>query len=132
MKGLIIPAVVAFGLSCSAANAAQTISEDDKIQLQATMQKSITRQLVGGQFLYFDTEKDQVVALHPYKVHPMILSMDGNFILCSDFRNADGKKVNIDFYVARRGNKFVVIDTVVDNRAPIERMMKAGKVAVVK
>ena len=132
MKKQIISAAVAIVLSISTAQAAQKLTDTDKIQLQAAMQKSISRQLIDGNFHYFDTKKDKIVALYPYKAHPMILTMGSDFILCSDFRDADGKKINIDFYVARRGKSFVVIDTVVDNRAPIKRLMKAGKVAVVK
>ena len=56
----------------------------------------------------------------------MILSMGDHFILCADFRTGSGTAVNIDFYVARNQDGFVVFDTVIDNREPIQRLMSAG------
>ena len=60
--------------------------------------------------------------------HPMILQMGEHFILCSDFRDGSGTSVNVDFYVARQDDAFVVFDTVVDDREPIQRLMRAGLV----
>ena len=116
----------------SPALATQKLTNADKIRLQATMQKSISRQLVDGQYLYFDADKDTVVTLYPVQAHPMILQMGPHFILCSDFRNEAGKDVNVDFYVARRNSSFVIFDTKVDQRQTIQRMMKAGAASPLK
>ena len=132
MKKLALAAVMAAALVTIPANAAGKLNAQDKIQLQAAMQLSIKRNLVGGQYLYFDEARASVVKLFPVQAHPMILTMGPHFILCSDFRNADGKKINVDFYVARAGEKFVVFDTVIDNRKPIQKMMKAGLARVAK
>lgn len=60
----------------------------------------------------------------------MILQMGDHFVLCTDFRAKDGKAVNIDFYVARRGKGFVIFHTEVGNRMPLEKLMKDGRVTM--
>lgn len=132
MKQIFLGTILSMIMFASPAQSSEKLTSADKIQLQAAMQMSIGRKLVEGQYLYFDADKDKVVTLHPVQAHPMILRMDAHYILCSDFRDDEGKKVNIDFYVTRAENKFVVFDTVVNNRKPIQRMMKAGRASVVK
>ena len=87
---------------------------------------AIKRQTVDGKFYYFDKKKEDIVALHPAKSHPMIMRMGDHFILCSSFRNVDGKKINIDFYVVRDGKTFKIVDTLVGQRGPVRRMMSKG------
>ena len=114
------------------AAAGTSVSDVEKIQLQSAMQVSINQKLVDGGFMYLDENKAEVRKLYPAQAHPMILQMGEHFILCSDFRDETGNKINIDFYVARSADGFVVFDTVVDNRKPIDKMMKAGRVTVLK
>lgn len=131
MKSLLISSTLCFAMLVAPATAAQKVTSIDKIQLQVAMQKSISHQLVDGKYFYFDTKNSNVVTLYPTQAHPMILSMGSQFILCSDFKTKSGKSVNIDFYLARKGKTFVVFDTVIGNRKPIAKMMKAGLVTSV-
>lgn len=132
MRVIAMAGLIALGIMTSAANAGDKVSTTKKIMLQATMQQSIARQLVDGKYYYFDAKAAKVHALYPGKTHPMIMRMGEHFILCTNFRKDDGKAVNVDFYVARQGDSFVIFDTVVDNRAPIKQLMKAGHVRVAK
>jgi hypothetical protein len=49
-------------------------------------------------------------------------------VLCTDFRDSEGKPVNIDFYMARRGKSYAVFRTEVNNHAALDRLISAGKV----
>lgn len=44
-------------------------------------------------------------------------------------KHIDGKEANADFYLAPRANSFFVFQALVDERKPLERLMKAGKVS---
>ena len=68
--------------------------------------------------------------LHPGAVHPTIVSLGELFVLCSDFRDDDGNFVNVDFYLAPKGNSFVVVQSVADDRVKLERLIKIGKAKV--
>ncbi len=132
MRKLLAPSVIAFTMALSGNFAAAEVTTNEKIMLQATMQQAIAETLIDGKYLYLDAKAAKVEAIYPAKTHPMIMRMGDHFILCTDFRNAEGKPVNVDFYISRRDDAFVVFDTVVANRAPIAQMMKSGQVEIVK
>ncbi len=126
MFRVLLAGVVALTIAASAANASGSLTTGEKIMLQATMQQTIDRHLVDGQYFYLDRTTALVIALFPAKAHPMILQMGEHFVLCTDFRDSEGISVNVDFYVARRGEAFVIFDTIVDDRAPLDRLMREG------
>ena len=98
-----------------------------KANLQATMQRHIQHSSVDGAFLYLQPDNGAVRRLHPITPHPIIMKMGQHFVLCFDFRDTKGKSVEIDFYLARKKNSFVVFHTAIENRALLRRLMKAGK-----
>ncbi len=132
MRKIILAGLIATGVMTSAAGAAETVTTNERILLQATMQQLIQRKTIAGKFFYFDTDAAKVNSIYPAKAHPKIMKMGDNFILCQDFRKSDGKPVNVDFYVARQDKGFVIFDTVVNNHEPIERLMKVGQIHLVK
>ena len=126
MKRFVLGAL--FAMTFSAGAMAAGLSPSDKASLQAAMFQHIDSQLVNGTFLRLNIKDGRAEQLAPTKAHPMILRMGEHFILCSDFKSAEGKDINIDFYMARSGSRYVVFHTEIDNRKPIESMMSSGKV----
>lgn len=132
MRKTLTAGLIATALLTTNASATQSVSTSDRIRLQATMQQSINQKLVDGKYFYFDAANSKVQSVYPAKTHPMILSFGKHFVLCTNFRTKQGKEVNVDFYIARSGEGFVVFDTLVDDRAPLHKLMKAGQVKVLK
>ncbi len=113
---------------CLAATQAQAaVGISDKAALQAAMQQHIDRNLVEGAYLYLDTASGTVRPLYPQKAHPMILKMGDYYVLCSDFRDENNVDVNIDFYLARGDDDYVVFHALVDDRALLREWIRAGK-----
>lgn len=110
-----------------AAHAERAITVGEKAALQATMQKHIQRHLVNGVYLQVDFKTGNVRSLHPLAAHPMILRMGEYFVLCSDFRDDQGRSVNVDFYIARVGKSHMVFQAVVDDRGSLQRLIRIGK-----
>lgn len=108
--------------------ALQAMNIGEKTLLQVGMQKHIDDRLVDGAYLHLKMDTGEVRELYPVKAHPMILQMGKFFVLCSYFKDKDGKEANVDFYMARRGSSFFVFQALVDERKPLQRLMKAGKV----
>ena len=129
MKRIIFAISFGLVLSANAIAANEKLKPSDKVALQAAMFQHIDSQLVNGAFLRLNARDGRADALAPTKAHPMILRMGEHFVLCSDFKSPDGKEVNIDFYMARSGSKYVVFHTEIDNRKPLEALMSSGKVA---
>lgn len=122
-------AVLAFSVpTVMAAHADERVGVAERTMLQAAVQQHIERNLVDGNYLQLDTVTGQIHTLMPFKPHPVILRMGDYFVLCSDFRNDKGKTVNVDFYVAKRGQSYAVFHSAADGDALLKRLMKEGRV----
>lgn len=126
LKNLVLALMLALPVSSAAAD---KLATDQKAMLQAAMRQFIDRSAVDRRFLHLDLASGTVRALSPVAAHPMMLRMGSYFVLCSDFRDDKGLPVNVDFYLAKRGTGYVVFHTEIDHREPLDRLMKAGKVA---
>ena len=124
-KGLVcgLALVVSLAVMTGSAHSAPV---SEKAALQAAMQQHIDRNLVEGAFLHLDMDTGQVRRLYPVSPHPVILRMGDYFILCSNFRDAAGESVNVDFYVARNADSYVIFHTAVDDRLMLERWLSDG------
>lgn len=111
---------------------AQSLKPAEKATLQAAMYQHIDNLLVDGAYLQLVAASGEVRRLAPTRAHPMIMRMGEHFVLCSEFRDAAGKDVNMDFYLTRSGNQWLVFHTEIDNRAPLEKLVEAGKVKIVE
>ena len=104
--------------------AAWGLSLSEKANVQATMQRYIDRQMVEGVYLYLEDESAEVRALHPVTAHPAILKVGRYYVACFDFRDDQGKDVNVDFFLARKEASYVVFHVAVDDRNLMRRMMQ--------
>lgn len=100
----------------------------DKVKLQVAMQQYIDANLVDGAYLHFNQEDGSIRELFPATAHPMILSYGQYVVMCTDFRDGEGKAVNVDFYLAARDSDYVVFDSVVNDRTALAKLMKDGAV----
>lgn len=98
----------------------------DKARLQAAMQQHIQRHVVEGAILHFDPATGEARPLYPTTAHPMVIAMGDHFVLCTDLRDKSGKQMPLDLYMARKGRSYVVFHTEIDNRAPLQRLLKKG------
>lgn len=105
---------------------------DTRISLQAAFQRSLDASLIDGALQHVDLATGEVTSFYPVENHPMILRMGDLRILCSDLMSQDGKRVPVDYYFAPAGETYVVIQTEIDNRAPLDALMKAGLVSRLK
>ena len=122
-RSMMLAAVALFAAS---AFASPSLSLSEKATLQAAMQTHIDRSLVDGAFLRLNESTGEVETLRPAAAHPVILKMGKYFVLCSDFRSESGATVNVDFFLAPKGNGYMVFDQQVENRALVERLMQSG------
>jgi hypothetical protein len=100
-----------------------------RASLQAAMQTYIDRVLVDDAFLDLSPQTGTIRKLHPATAHPVIMRMGKYFILCADFRDAEGRSVPVDFYLGRRDKGYAVFHAEVGNRGLIERLAGEGKVS---
>lgn len=132
MRKLFGPLIVTSFACLASAAQADPMSEADRSALQAAMVQHIDRQTIDGFYLNVDLSDGQVMKYAPAKSHPMMLRFGDNYVLCTDFKGADGKSATVDFYVARKGKTFTVFKTEIANRGPLEKLVEKGKVIPVE
>lgn len=103
------------------------LSLNEKANLQAAMQRYIDQQMVEGVYLYLENQSGEIRALHPVTAHPVILSVGRYHVLCFDFRDDQGKDVNVDFYMVRKNTSYVVFHAAVDDRKLLQRAMQTSE-----
>jgi len=123
MRAVILAILVAFPLA-----RADAVTLSDKTALQIAMQKHVDRQTIDNFYLYFDAKEAKVRKLRPATAHPMIMQMGEHFVLCFDFFDSAGKKIEVDYYMARKGRGFVVFHSAVGSRNALMALVKQGKV----
>jgi hypothetical protein len=134
MHALVLALLLALGAGArpGAAVAAEPLTTADKVALQSTMAQYIDQHTVGDAFLHVDPATGDVQKLYPVTQHPMIVRLKDVVVLCADLRTKDGQTVNADFYAAREGGQFVIFQTEIGNRAPLQALVMKGAASLLE
>ncbi|MGB0505826.1 MAG: hypothetical protein ACPGGK_06480 [Pikeienuella sp.] len=122
LRSLLIVSLIA--LSPAVAVASDTTAL--KTQLQAAMQRTQERSLVDGAIVNVDLETGESEQLYPTEAHPMILTMGDMYVMCATLRTESGEKRLVDYYLAQDGKRFKLVRTEIENRKPLQALIKAG------
>jgi hypothetical protein len=134
IQGVVLTLVLAIGgeAQLGSALAAEALTTADKVALQSTMAQYIEQHTVGDAFLHVDPVTGDVQKLYPATQHPMIVRLKDVVVLCADLRTKDGKMVNADFYAARDNGQFVIFQTEIGNRAPLQALVMKGAASLLE
>lgn len=130
-RGLLLAmagAVIAAGM----AQAAEGISTEDRVALQSAMSQYIEQHLIGDAFLHLDPRTGDVQRLYPATQHPMIVRLNKLLVLCADLRTADGKTVNADFYATKENGQYVIFQSEIGNREPLQALLMKGAASLLE
>jgi len=116
----------------SSAQAGDLLTTQDRVALQTTMAEYIEQHMVGDAFLHVDPKTGTVEKLYPVTQHPMIVRLDKVLVLCADLRSGDGKTVNADFYATQEGGKYVIFQTEIGNREPLQALLMKGAASLLE
>jgi hypothetical protein len=115
-----------------AAGAAEPLSTADRVALQSAMAQYIEQHTVGDAFLHVDPRTGDVQKLYPVTQHAMIVRLNEVVVLCADLRTKDGQTINADFYAARDNGQFVIFQTEIGNRAPLQALVMKGAASLLE
>lgn len=130
MRKYLTPLVVVAALSVPSISVADTT--ELKTTLQSSLQRSIERLTIEGGFQRINLETGETEVFYPVDTHPMILRLGSTFVMCSDLKRPDGSSVQVDYYLTKKGRGFALVQTEIDNRAPLRALIKAGKAKQLK
>ena len=117
--------LLTLGLLCGTGAEAQSLNEL-RTQLQATLQRSLGRSMLGGALPHVDLNTGAVTRYYPTENHEIILRMGDVYVMCATLVTGDGREAPVDYYIAEIDGRFGVIRMEIDNRAPLHALMNAG------
>ncbi len=126
MKRSTLFALLVLGLALGTNAQAQSLTEV-RTQLQAALQRSLSRAMIGGALPHLDLTTGQLTRFYPTENHEIILKMDEVYVMCATLLGPDGREVPGDYYISQSGGRYGVIRTEIDNRRPLKALMDAGR-----
>lgn len=129
MKKILFAAALLWAAVQPAAANMPQLSEGEIASLQAAMQSHIDAISVNGALLEINTRDGHVRPLYPAKAHPMVMAVDNYFVLCTDFRSESGETENVNFYVAKDADRYVVFATTFGHDEYLSKMMDMDEAA---
>ncbi|GAB6040869.1 hypothetical protein [Endothiovibrio diazotrophicus] len=100
------------------------IPAEVQVNLQNAMHHYLDRVSLDGAYRYVDPKSAERVTLYPANTHPMVLSYNDDYFVCSDLVSENGDSHTADFLVRRFGDDYRVVQMLVDQRAAVEKAMK--------
>jgi hypothetical protein len=116
--------LLSFGFSTARADQSVTLLA----QLQTVMQRHIEGQLIDGALRVRDLSSGDISLYYPTERHSMVMSIDEDYILCTDLVSESGESVPVDFYVTSAGDDYFVYQTEINNRRPLKALMNKNLV----
>lgn len=81
--------------------------------IQNSMNDFIKHQTIGGAMYVFDATKGSILKLTLDKLHSGIVKKGGFYVSCADFKDQQGRKIDIDFLVRPDENKLITTQALV-------------------
>ena len=116
--------LLSFGFSTARADQSVTLLA----QLQTVMQRHIEGQLIDGALRVRDLSSGDISLYYPTERHSMVMSIDEDYILCTDLVSESGESVPVDFYVTSAGDDYFVYQTEINNRRPLKALVEKNLV----
>ena len=102
---------------------AEDVSTETKLVLQDLMNQFIDDLSVDGKMIYIDTKLEKLNTLYFSTAHPMYISHEGNFFLCTSGYDENGEEHLVDFYAQEVEGGFKIVDVSVDNRETTKKIL---------
>ncbi len=84
-----------------------SIKGDLRTNIQQSMDSFIKAQTINGSMYVYDSVKGNLLKLKLDKLHSGIVQKGDFYVSCADFKDQNGKKVDVDFMVRTSGDKFI-------------------------
>jgi hypothetical protein len=81
--------------------------------IQSSMNDFIKHQSIDGSMYVFDAAKGSLLKLKLDKLHSGIVKKGDFYVSCADFKDQQGRKIDIDFLVRPDASKFITTQALV-------------------
>ena len=90
-----------------------SIKGDKRTKIQAAMSEMIERNTVDGVYSLYDPVKEELHHLDLVELHDGIVKKGNYYVSCADFRNSEGKLLDLDFLVLEKDGGFIATQAVI-------------------
>lgn len=94
-----------------------------QVKLQSLMLSYTDSVLVDGGYTYIDTRDDSLRTVYPANVHPFIVTLGDDYVVCSEMIDESGEAVTADFVVRKIGGEYRIVQVLVDDREALQNVM---------
>ncbi len=90
-----------------------SIQGDLRTEIKIAMQTLIERNTINNTYRLYDPIKGKLLHLQLVKLHEGIVKKGDYFVSCADFKDAEGKLVDLDFLVLKDGTKMIATQAII-------------------
>jgi len=90
-----------------------SIKGDLRSNIKASMQKYISNNTVDGHLFLYDAVKGNLLKLKLDELHDGIVEKSGFYVSCADFKDQNGRKIDVDFLVRPTGKQLLTTQGIV-------------------
>ncbi len=113
MNNLIALAVLTFFASSAFAADDPSIKGEIREHLETAMLEHVEIATIGDHYLIYDPVAGALKKLEFKKLHKGVVKKGPFYISCADFVDGDGRAYDLDFFVAKKGDKLHVLQALV-------------------
>lgn len=106
----LVSSMIAF--SCLAADDS-TIKGSLRENIQSSMKEYIEHQSISGSIYVYDAVDGKLLKLKLDKLHEGIVKKGAFYVSCADFKDQNGRKIDIDFMVREKDDKLITTQALV-------------------
>jgi hypothetical protein len=114
---------LAIGLLLASLARAEEQSAALQVEMQTAMLTYTESIFVDGSYSYIDTQADALKTVYLANVHPFVLTMGSDFVVCSEMIDDTGNSITADFLVRRIEGKYKVVQMLLDDRESLKNAM---------
>ena len=111
---------LALGTFLASAAEAGDVAAELQIELQTAMLTYTDSILVDGGYSYVDTKTDALSTVYPANVHPFVVSLGHDYVVCSEMIDESGNTVTADVLVRQIGGDYRVVQMILDDRDSVQ------------
>ena len=115
MKNLnVLTGLLAIGIAQLAfAGDDPSIKGQQRLDIKTAMGAHIQDGVINGQYVIFDANNGALKKLTLEELHQGAVKKGEFYVCCADFVDAKGKLYDLDFLVAKKGNQYRVVQSLV-------------------
>ena len=115
--------VLVIGLLGTSSAFAEKPSAALQVELQTAMLTYTESVLVDGGYTYIDPKTQALKTVYPSNVHPFVVVLGKDYVVCSEMVDEEGNSITVDYVVRSISGEYKVVQMLLDDRPALKGAM---------